>query len=119
MPSSDVIKRLRDNEAFVRLATSTSPVQRQQLIDSASKDQIECICECAYNILRKNVPLNSRQAGQLRKYRTVVYKLIDKRLPLSRKKKLIAQQSGGFLPALLAPVVGAILGAVTDRLVNR
>jgi hypothetical protein len=114
-------RRLSDNAAFLRLAASTpiNALQQKHLLRTASREQIEAICECAYNILRKNVPLSGRQEGQLRKYRQVVYKLVDKRLPVTKRKKLIVQQTGGFLPALLAPVIGAILGAVTDRLINR
>jgi hypothetical protein len=117
-PNNDY-SRLRNNEAFLRLLVGTTPVQRKYLIGTATKDQIECILECAYNVLKRNVPLSPQQEALIRKYRTPAYKLIDKRIPITEKKRLLVQQRGGFLPALLAPIVGAILGAGVDRLINR
>jgi hypothetical protein len=112
-------RRLINNEAFLRLVAATTPVQRKYLIGTATKDQLLCLIECIYNVFKRNVPLSPQQEDHIRKYRTVAYKLIDRRIPLTEKKRLLVQQSGGFLPALLAPIVGAILGAGIDRLINR
>jgi len=87
--------------------------QRKHLLQSASKEQIRTLCECAFNILRKNVPLKKHHVTQLRKKknRRLVYQLADKSIPLAKKRDLVVQ-SGGFPFALLAPIIGEVLSAV-------
>jgi hypothetical protein len=107
--------RLYENEPFLRFICRTNPAQRKQVLTSATKEQVNCLCECAYNVLKRNVPLTPQETEKLRKYRAVVYKLVDKRVPLGEKKRLLVQQSGGLLPALVPPILGTVLGVILDQ----
>jgi len=110
--------RFGDNRAFLELLATTNPTQRNQLVRTATQDQLKSICECAYNTLKRNVPLSPRQINTLRKHKGIVYKLVDKGIPLTRKRKLL-EQSGGFLPALLAPILGTAIGAIADTVIRK
>jgi len=82
--------------------------QRTALLRVADAKLVRQICECALNVLRGNVPLNKSQKNKLRKHATTLRSLVDRSGSLKRKKKIIVQR-GGFLPALLAPIIGTVL----------
>ena len=107
-------QRLRVNESFLRYLHNANIKQRKQLLKSASKAEIESLCECAFNILRKNVKLKPQHLSQLRKPRNkrLVYQLADKSVPISKKRKQLVTQSGGFPFALLVPIIASALGAL-------
>jgi hypothetical protein len=115
--------RVQRNEPFLTLLCSASDKQGNQLLKTASQDQIECLCEIAQNILEQNVPLTNREVDNLRNSRKTVYMLADRRLPWTRKRSQLVrhqQQRGGFPPllALLAPIIGGALGALTNKFVK-
>jgi len=62
--------------------------------------------ECIRNLLNGNVPLNKSQKKKLAAKKNILRQLAVKKTSLQKKKKLI--QSGGFLGALLGPIVSAI-----------
>ena len=112
------ISRIKKNEAFLRLVHNTNSKQRKELIRTASKDQILSVCECAFNILRKNVGLSPPQVTQLRKAKKIVYLIVDPKVSVAKKKKIL-EQSGGFLPLLLAPILGSVLGGIAEHLIKK
>jgi hypothetical protein len=48
----------------------------------------------------------------------LVYNLANKRIPLTKKRKLLLQAGGAFPIALLAPIITSILGGVISNLVS-
>lgn len=82
--------------------------QRQALLRKADPSIIRCICECALNILRGNIPLKSDQKKKLRRHAPLIRRLAAKKGCWKSKKKFVVQ-SGGFLPLLLAPILGTVL----------
>jgi hypothetical protein len=63
------------------------------------------------NVLNGNVSLTSCSKRKLQKHKTVLRKVVDKRVPLSAKKHLIVQK-GGFLLPLLTAVLPALASYV-------
>ena len=113
--------RVVRNAAFISLLCTASPAQRRALIETASKDQIDTLCEIALNTRDGNIDASPEQIKALRRHRDRVIFLADKRVPWTEKKEDL-EQSGGFLPilaAVLAPVIGGALGAVTDHYVRK
>jgi hypothetical protein len=108
--------RLRNNEAFLRYLHSANLRKRKQLLQSASREEIKSLCECAFNILRKNVPLSPSHLAELRKpkVKRTVYQLVNKRIPLTQKRKVLIQAGGAFPFALLAPIIASVIGAVAS-----
>ena len=108
---------VKTNESFLRHLHDAKLAQRKKLLKSANKEEIETLCECAFNILNKSVPLTPTHIAQLRKpkHRKLVYQLASRKIPISKKRKLVVAQSGGFPFALLAPIVASIIGAIAGR----
>ena len=69
---------------------------------------IRCICECAYNVLRGNVPLTKEQTAHLKKHATLLRKITRKGDGV-KKKKIIQTGGGAVLPALLTPLLTTLL----------
>lgn len=88
--------------------------QRAALLSQANSDLIRCICECAFNILRGNVPVKKREKERLRKHAPILRKLVSRNDDVKRKKKIIVQK-GGFLPSLLIPIVGTVLTSLLTK----
>lgn len=109
-------KRVSKHFHKLRLLAEGNPRVNKILINEANPDFLNCICECAKNILNGNVPLNSKQTNKLEKHKHHLRTLINKRLTKDRKKKIL--QRGGFLPALLAPIAASLVGPLVKSLVS-
>lgn len=82
-----------------------------------NKDQVKAICECVDNVLSGNIPIDSTTIKKLRRRRKALTAIRNKNIPLAEKKQLI-NQTGGFLPALLVPVLAtaaSFLGDIIGR----
>ena len=79
---------------------------KKQFIKICDKDFLDCVSECAKNLLVGNVPLTNRQKTRLRHSRNDLRALSAKKTA-SRKKRRILQK-GGFLNALLPPLLGVL-----------
>jgi hypothetical protein len=66
------------------------------------------MCECAQNLLKGNVKLTKGQREKIRSRKQSFRKLVFKRTPLAKKRQIL--QKGGFLGALLRPIVAALGG---------
>ena len=88
--------------------------QRKALLQKADSKLVRHICECALNVLIGNVPLEKSEKSRLRKHAKILRKLATPCVSLSKKKKIIVQR-GGFLPALLAPIIGTLLASIISK----
>lgn len=89
--------------------------ERAALLKKASPVLVKRICECALNVLCGNVPLTRVHKSRLRKHVHVLRKLADPTPSLNRKKALLVQRGSGFIPALLAPLIGTLLSSIVAR----
>lgn len=85
--------------------------QREAVLRKADSQIIRSICECALNVLRGNVPLKPEQRKKLRRHAPVLRRLAAKKGCWKSKKRFVVQ-SGGFLPLLLAPILGTVLSSL-------
>ena len=113
-------QRLHANTAYLKYLATLQPVEAKKLIAFSCKDNIDCLCDIVYNVLKGHIKITPQEEQIFRKRKALVYKLINKRLPWTTKRRQL-QQSGGFPPllALLAPIIGGALGAVTKNLVSK
>jgi hypothetical protein len=98
-----------------------STAERKRFFATCKRGAVDCCCEIARNILNKNVPLTPRQLKAWRRHANSLYQLARIRTSVAKKRKIL--QSGGFLPLLLAPLLGiasSIIGGVaTKAITNR
>ena len=102
----------KENKALLRLLLKSKPNARKAILQNADPDLIKSICECSYNVLEGNVPLNNKEKNKLKKYKNTLRYLVKKGPSLKQRKKRIIVQKGGFLTALLAPILGGILSTL-------
>mgnify|MGYP005690896465 CR=1 FL=1 len=100
---------MHHNAPYLRVLLKGTTKQRRGVIDGASKELISCLCECALNVLNGNVKLKPADKRKLSKYKTQLRALGTRRLSVQKKKKIL-RQKGGFLGALLTPVLSALGG---------
>ena len=94
------------------LHRSSSNARTALLKHRCTPEFIKCICECVKNVLVGNVGLSKEDKRKLKRYKRSLRKLVLKKTSQTEKKRLV--QSGGFLGALLGPIVkvlGGLFGA--------
>src|SRR3989442_7666220 len=102
-------KRLHRHVNLLKALYKASPATRSSLLKiHCDGDFICCITECVKNLLKGNVPLNSAQRKKLSAKKNILRQLALKKTSQSKKRKLI--QSGGFLGALLGPIISVLGG---------
>lgn len=69
---------------------------------------IKCVCECALNLLKGNIPLTIRQKNKLNTHKRVLRQLGDKKVPLFKKRRLLIQKGDGFLSVLIPAAVSVL-----------
>jgi len=104
-------KRLEKYAPCLRqLHKASSPAQKKMLKKlHKNSDFIKCLCECAKNIIKGNVKLTIGQREKVRQRKRSFRKLALKKTSLKEKRRIV--QSGGFLGALLGPII-SVLGSL-------
>lgn len=92
---------------ILKLVQTSKPKLRQQIILHCDSDFINTIDECIYNTLRGNIPLKRREIVKLKKFKKILRKICRCSDGLKKKRKIIVQSGGEFLPTLLHPIVKA------------
>jgi len=87
---------------------------KRQYVKKCNKEFIDCISECAKNVLRGNVPLKSSQIGRLRRRKQDLRALSIKKTSLKKKRRIL--QKGGFLGAILTPVLSLLGGLISNAI---
>ena len=82
---------------------------KRQLIQKCDREFLDCVSECAKNVIKGNVPLKPAQLQRLRRERSNVRALALKKTSLKKKRRIL--QKGGFLGALIPPVL-SVLGSL-------
>jgi len=94
----------------LRMLRDAKPKLRKTIL--GDKGLISCLCECSKNILKGNVSLSPAQKRNLRRHKKSLRELTLKKI--SKKKKIKILQKGGFLGALITPILsllGGMLGS--------
>ena len=102
--------------ALNQLRRFTNKQKQKWLKKNSNKEFVHCICECAQNILNGKVPLSTKQKKELRRQKTGLRNLVKRSLSIKKKQKIL--QKGGFLGAILGPIVsvlGGLLGSTFRR----
>jgi len=82
---------------------------KREYVRKCERQFIDCVSECAKNVIKGNVPLSGRQKSELRRKKKDLRELSLKKTSLREKRRIL--QKGGFLTALL-PTILAVLGSL-------
>jgi hypothetical protein len=102
-------ERLKKFLPLLKKLKKIGPKGRKKVLKHADDDLVMCLCEISHNTLNSSVPLTSAQFKKLCHHKNILRKLIDKNIPVKKKKLAILRQKGGFILPLLAPILGAIV----------
>ncbi len=109
--------RLKKHLDELKVLKKAKPAFRKSVLKAADKDLIYCLCECSHNILNGNIKLSPRERKSLQNHRKPLRDLATRRVSLKKKRDILVQK-GGFLPALLGPIL-AIAASVIPALINK
>ena len=90
---------------------------QNDIIKRAKPELINKICECILNILNGHVKISESDFKKLKPYKHLFRKLLEKKLKISNKKKLIIQK-GGFLQIILPAIISAV-EAINSNLITK
>ena len=93
---------------MLRMMCGAKPSMIKAVLKGASPDLINALTECSLNVLKGNVRLSPAQKRQLSRYKQNLRALARKKTSVKRRKQIL--QKGGFLGALLKPVLGVLGG---------
>jgi len=96
------MKRIKSNYHTLQVLKTAQPKLRKAIISNSNRELVHCISECILNILNGNLKLTDCSKRKLRKHKTVLRKVADKKVSASVKKRLINQRGGFLLPLLSA-----------------
>ena len=105
-------KRIRENYHLLATLCECKSKVRKAILAEADKDLVQSICECALNVLNGNVTISKQNMDKLKRYKSTLRLLVDKKCSVSRKHTAIKQKGGNFLLALLPAVVSTIASLI-------
>lgn len=101
-------QRVKHNLDLLRVLARSSPKQRKAILKTCHVDLIKCLAEISLNVLQGVVPINKTQKKKLRRFKSLLRSLADKKVSLKRKKEQLIQSGGNPLMFLLPPVLTAL-----------
>ena len=102
-------RHVKSNAHLLKVLSECSPELRKSILQSASNSLLTSLCECCLNVLNGNVRLTSHQKRKLVRHKHKLRTLADRKVARKRKKQMLIQQ-GGFIGALLGPVLSTLAG---------
>jgi hypothetical protein len=106
---------LKSHAALLKFISSTDTATQRRVLKLADKRLIAVICEVCYNTLQGVVRLREREKKILGKHKTHLRLIAARGECWKQKKKRLLQSGGGFLTAVLAPLVATALGALLRK----
>ena len=103
----------KSHAEILRALSNLPKKEREILLRYIDLKLTRCICECAYNVLKGNVPLDDKQKTHLKKHATVLRKLARTGDKITHKKKIIQKGGGNFLPSLLITILTTVLAEIS------
>jgi hypothetical protein len=95
--------RLSRHAYNLQTLAKASPKPRRKIISQASDDFILALVDAAKKLIKGEISLTPQQLGAVRRHRHHFEKVTKPRVNVKEVKK--ACQIGGFLPALLGPLL--------------
>ena len=102
-------QRIKRQAQMLKFLSRAKPNVVKAVVNNCEKELLDAVCECSLNVLKGTVPLKKRERKCLEKYKNHLRALTDK--GISRRKKKAVLQKGGFLQALLTPIL-TVLGNI-------
>jgi hypothetical protein len=106
-------QRVRKYLPTLRRIHRLSEKNRRACVEKCDRGFLDCLSECAKNVIKGNVPMNDRQLKSLRREKKNLRQLSLKKTSLKKKRKIL--QKGGFLGALIPPILSVLGGLIAGN----
>ena len=106
------LNRFTKNKNYLCLLSNCKNKLRRAIVTNSTSEQIYSVCECILNVCNGNVKLSKEDFLKLKKYKKYFNKLINKRIGIKEKKKVLVQH-GGFLQFLIPAIISGISSIVS------
>ena len=94
---------LKKHWTFLQLLLeSESSKQKKALLDTITRGQIIALSEIAHNLIQGTIPISTQTLNRLRKHRSLIELLGDKKTSVYTKKQAIRRRPSGILSLLKA-----------------
>ena len=101
--------RIEKNLEYLKILSKCNNKMRKSIIDNADKELISTICECILNCMNGNINLNEETKLKLKRHKNSLRNLlIKKKISVKKKKNILKQKGGAFLPVLLSTVISGL-----------
>lgn len=100
------------------LSICNNPKTLSTVLRSAPDPVIKRICDAALNAAEGEIPIDDYKKKLFHRNRKVFSTLIDRQVPIKRKRRYLANQKGGALP-LIPILLSTVLGTVGSLLFKR
>ena len=107
---------LKHQAPLLQALAQAHPHICKAILRGADKDLLQCLSECALNVMRGNLTLTGPQKAKLTKFKQKLRKVGNKKVSLKEKHKIV--QTGGFAPALLAPLVKPVIASLAGKVLS-
>ena len=104
---------VRKHAEVLCVLAKAKPKLVKQIIAGADNDLLKGIAECGHNVLQGVVPLTPKNRQKLRRHKTALRTLVNRKTSAKSRKTLLMR--GGFVGALLgavAPLIASALGGL-------
>ncbi len=98
-----------------KLAKAKTRNQREKILKQTKSCTYYAISEISKNTLNGNIPVEDLLRTKLAPYKFELRKLSRKSIPLKKRKEIILQSGGAFLPALLWPAISYLGGELANK----
>lgn len=110
-------KRLKKFAPTLEYLARCDKTTAKSIIDKAQPQFINCVSDICHNLLQGKVKLTSEEKKRLKKYKTQLRTVAKKSSSKKTKKTII--QKGGFLGAILAPLLGSLIGPLVSTIFKK
>lgn len=95
-------------QALIKAPSNT----RNRILKTLPQFVVDDICEILFNVIGGKIKLDKKKLNILNKHKNALLKLKNTKSKIGRRK-LIYNQKGGFIGALL-PVIASIIGGIVS-----
>lgn len=99
---------VRKHLPTLKLVQVAKPRLRKSIIAHCDIELIKTIIDCVHNTLNGNIKLTPSETAKLKKFKNILRKILKGPGNLDKKRDLILQNGGSFLPVLLKPIVTGV-----------
>ena len=112
-------KSLKKHAAFLKLLARSKPITQKSLLQAASPEVINCICEVCFNVLQNRVPLSAKQKSKLSQYKSQLRELAKKSTSSTKRRNTLQKGGFGLISSLLGPILRTVIGPLAGALTGK